>query len=109
MYSDLLDLVLSILVIVGGFYGFIGAWYMHPGHLGFFLITLLILSVLQIVFIVYTLLHHNGWLSNLVWNCLTLALLLVGAGFTADLRRAIVGYDSITDPLVPGTTAGPLV
>jgi len=36
VYSDLLDLVLAILVTVGGIYGFIGAWYMHPGHLGFF-------------------------------------------------------------------------
>jgi len=35
VYSDLLDLVLAILVTVGGIYGFIGAWYMHPGHLGF--------------------------------------------------------------------------
>jgi len=110
MYADIIELVLAILCIVGGFYGLVGAWYMHPGHLGFFLITLLVLATLQAIFIIYSLLHYGHWFSNLVWNIATLALLIVGAAFTADLRRAVMGYDSIADPLMTGTApAGPLV
>jgi len=110
VYNDLLGLVLAIMCIVGGVYGLIGAWYMHPVHLGFFLITLLVLSVLQAVFIIYMVVHHNGFISFLVWNIATLCLLLLGAAFTADLRRAIMGYDTIADPLMhPGSGASVVV
>lgn len=103
MYLDLIELVLAIMCIVGGVYGLIGAWYMAPAHLGFFLLTLLVLATLQAIFIIYSLIHYGHWFSNLVWNIATLALLLIGAAFTADLRRAVLGYDSIADPLIVGT------
>jgi len=101
--SNIFGLVVSILTALGGLYGIVGAWQLNPMHLKWFLLTLLLLSVLQGVFIVFSILHYHYFVRDLGWNIASLGLLLIGAVFTADLRRATQGYDDILDPILHPT------
>jgi len=97
LYQDLLTLILNILVIIGSIGGLIGAWRMDVRHLGWFFWTLALLIVLQVAYILFHYLHHDDHYDAIhytSYSFVTLAVLILGAICTYDLRRAL-GVDSL--------------
>ncbi len=68
--------------------GVLGACKLNTRYLGIFLIFLVVLLILQIVAIIYQAVDDVP-VRNWVWNIVIAAILLLGAIFTADLRRAV--------------------
>jgi len=83
--TDIFSIVVSSLMVVGSAFGAYGAYKMSAGHLGWFLIVVTVLIVLQAVSLILALAHHASF-RTFVWNIIDLMLLFILAGFTADLR-----------------------
>jgi len=105
--GELLCLIINIIVILGSILGVYGAWRMDPFALGWFLLALFVLIVLQVVSLILDLINGIS-IRAAVLDIVLLCLLAIGAGFTTDLRYAL-GVGPGSDPsmmqsILPTTT-----
>jgi len=107
--GELLCIIINIIVILGSILGVYGAWRMDPFALGWFLVALFVLIVLQVVALILDLMGHAA-IRAVILDIVLLALLAIGAGFTTDLRYALgvgPGSDpSMTQSILPHSLGG---
>jgi hypothetical protein len=93
-HSDAFCIITNALIMAGAIFGVLGTYRMDMKYLTWFLITLAGLIILQSAYIIVAL--SNGIkFRHLITNAILLGILILGAGFTADLRNSHGAYDTI--------------
>ena len=81
--------IMSGIIIFGSVLGLIGAAFINPIFLGFFMTVILLCIIGQIVLVVLTLL--GSWsMVEIVFELVVLGFLIITLGFASDLRHTIV-------------------
>jgi len=92
--GDWLTITINSLMLAGCVFGAFGAYKMRQDYLGYFLLVVFAMIVLQAVALILSVAAHNK-LHDFLWNIINLALLVILAGFVTDLRSDVGGYTSI--------------
>ena len=91
--SEVFCIIVNVLTIIACILGIVGAIRLRADWLSAFFVLLVVLIVIEIIFIIVAAVDGYS-VSSFLWQLVVLALLVITACFTADLRHA-VGYTSI--------------
>jgi len=94
--SGYLCIFMNVIVLLGLFYGMVGAWRMQSRPLGYFMILCTFFILFEAGFVIYALIKNYG-AHTLLWKFLVIGLLMITLAFARDLKGASGGEPLLGD------------